>query len=533
MKQHIILVFISFICFSQLIRGQLQPVEKGLQTITTDRLQAQLDFLSSDWMEGREAGEKGAYLAGDYIASILKLSGIRPFGDMLTGNDPGTRTGNKGRSYFQHFILIKTVPGDVQIMKIRDTGNKIVRTTELTPDVDFVARPGNLSVETEAPVIFVGYGFIDDSLNYNDFARIDAKGKFILKIKGLPKFAAEGLTRDQSASLSNSMEARYRSMGVAGILEYDPLATVTGRPETKDFMNMSPAETFSMLGRPRSHLSIPGRKYPESPVRADLSVRAANEILRGSDISTDDYIAKADRNQKYIIHELKGKSVCISTSVKTSQVAVRNILGIIEGKKPDSYVVIGAHYDHVGKANGYIWNGADDNGSGTVGVLAIAAAMAATGEKPENSIIFALWTAEEEGLLGSRYYVRNLDFPRSQIRVNMNFDMISRYISDDKPNKAVMTYTSSFQWFRDITSANIEKYGIGLDLEYQPSTDPPGGTDHRSFVEAGIPVIRIKPGHREEYHTPMDETRTLDWDIMEKIVKTGFTDTWDLANARW
>ncbi len=119
------------------------------------------------------------------------------------------------------------------------------------------------------------------------------------------------------------------------------------------------------------------------------------------------------------------------------------------------------------------------------------------------------------------------------MKLNMNFDMISRYISDDEPNKVTMTYTSSFPVFRDITAENLKKYNIDLLVDYQPSANPPGGTDHRSFVEAGVPVIRFKPGHREEYHTPMDETRTVDWDIMEKIIRISFADAWDLANMKW
>ena len=160
----------------------------------------------------------------------------------------------------------------------------------------------------------------------------------------------------------------------------------------------------------------------------------------------------------------------------------------------------------MGIGNGYIWNGADDNGSGTVGVMTLAKAIMETGKKPEKTIIVALWTAEEEGLLGSRYWVENLSYPLKNLRLNVNFDMISRYISDNEPNKVTMTYTSSCPGFKNMTIDNLKKYGIDLIVDYQPSADPPGGTDHRSFVAAGIPIMRFKPGHREEYHTPMDET---------------------------
>jgi Zn-dependent M28 family amino/carboxypeptidase len=108
--------------------------------------------------------------------------------------------------------------------------------------------------------------------------------------------------------------------------------------------------------------------------------------------------------------------------------------------------------------------------------------------------------------------------------------MISRYISETEKKGVVMTYNKSHPFFREITEKNLKEYNIDLDVDYQPSDDPPGGTDHRSFVEAGIPVMRFKPGHREEYHTPFDEAGTVDWDIMEKIIRISFTNLWDLAN---
>ena len=513
--------------------GQNPAVERGMQSITTDALKGQLGFLSSDWMEGREAGEKGEYLAADYIASMLRLYGIKPAGDNFDEKDPALKNAEKDRSYFQNFILIKTSPGDEQVLKIKSSTDNLIKTTNLTYNLDFIFRPSDQPAEIEAPVVFAGYGYISDSLNYNDFKNLDVRGKYILKIAGFPKFINENLDNTKAASYQNAMESKYKAMGIIGVLEYEPDATVVGRPERKAFMDMSPAEEFELQGRPHSRYSIPGKKSPDNLIKIQISVRTANEILNGSGIHPEDYIGKADKNEKYEIPGLKGKSIYFKSSVKCTQIAVRNILGIIEGKNPDKYIVLGAHYDHIGAGNGYIWNGADDNGSGTVGVLTIARAIKATGEKPENSIIFAFWTAEEEGLLGSRYYVRNLPFPSSRIKLNMNFDMISRYISEDETKKVTMTYTSSFPQFRDLTSANLEKHHIDLDVDYQPSSNPPGGTDHRSFVEAGIPVIRFKPGHREEYHTPMDEIRTVDWDIMEKIIRISFADAWELANKKW
>jgi hypothetical protein len=508
-------------------------MERGLQAITGEAIKAQLGFLSSDWMEGREAGEKGEYLASDYIASVLQSNGIKPGGDYLNDRGSGKNGEKKERSYFQNFILLKSLPGDEQVLKIKSSTDKMVKLANLTYNVDFTFRPGDQAVEIEAPVVFTGYGYVDDTLKYNDFNKLDVRGKYILKIAGFPKFVNQALDMEKEAVLRNEMESRYKAMGIIGILEYGPDAAVVGMPASKDFMNMSPAEGAPKLRRPLARYSIPGKKNPDNLLKIQVSVKTANEILNGTGINTDDYMKKADNMEKFRIPDLIGKSIYFKSSIKASQVAVRNIVGIIEGKNPDNFIVLGAHYDHIGTGNGFIWNGADDNGSGTVGVMTISKAIMATGEKPECSIIFALWTAEEEGLLGSRYFVRNLEFPITNLKLNMNFDMISRYISDDEPTNVTMTYTSSFPWFRDITVTNLEKCRIDLLVDYQPSTNPPGGTDHRSFVEAGVPIIRFKPGHREEYHTPMDDTGKVDWDIMEKIIKIGFADAWELANAKW
>jgi hypothetical protein len=505
----------------------------GLSAIHEAAIKAQLGFLASDWTEGRETGEKGEFLAADYIASMLQLYGVKPGGDYIQARGSQSSQTASARTYFQNFVLLKTMPGDDQFFSVKTISGNLSTTTDFTYNVDFTFRPAYPSVDTDAPVVFIGYGFKNDKLRFNDFGKLDIKGKFLLKISGIPSFARESLA---AADLSNSVrdaEIYAREMGAAGIIEFNPTAVVAGNPTLKDFMNMSPSEGRVSTGRPYARYSIPGKTIPDNFLRLSVSARAAAEIFKGTGISIDEYIKKAGSGEPYAIPQMTGKSVSIKTSIKTSQVAVRNIIGVIEGTSKDQVIVLGAHYDHMGIGNGYLWNGADDNASGTVGVMTVAKAIMATGKKPEKTIIIALWTAEEQGLLGSRYYVSNLSYPLKDLKLNVNFDMISRYITDDKPKSVVMTYTSSCPKFKDITENNLKKFGIDLEVDFQPSDDPPGGTDHRSFVEAGIPVMRFKPGHREEYHTPGDEINTIDWDIMEKIIRISFANVWELANSSW
>jgi hypothetical protein len=515
--------------------GQIseESFTRSLNNINQSALKAQLGFLASDQTEGREAGEKGEYLAAAYIASLLQLYGVNPGGDFSRERSSSIDPGSTIRTYFQNFFLIKSTPGDDQIMKVRIADGKTIRTISFTRNIDFSTESADQDIEIEAPVVFAGYGFKNEKISYDDFSKLDLKGKFLLRISGVPGFVKTQLSAAEIAASSRETEITAKKMGAAGIIEFDPNSTVTGPQPLKEFRNMSPSEENPAYGRPWADYSLPGKKSQDNFLKIQVSAKSANEIFQGTGFVTEEFIKKSESNSVRTLPDLKDRTIYLKTTVKKETVGVRNVIGMIPGKNPDKIIVLGAHYDHLGKANGFIWNGADDNGSGTVGVMTIAKAIMETGIKPEKTIIIALWTAEEEGLLGSRYFVDNLTYPLKDISLNVNFDMISRYVSESEPKKVTMVYTESFPGFRTITEKNIQKYGIDLIVDFQPSKDPPGGSDHRSFVGKGIPVMRFKPGHREQYHTPADEISTLNWDIMEKIVRISFANIWQLANSEW
>lgn len=510
--------------------SQMSPKEKGLNSINTDVLMAQTSFLASDWTEGRETGEKGAWMSADYIASMLQLFGAKPGGDYRVSIDPVTRGVRNSRSYFQEFNLMKSSPGQIQELGLVVKTAVGARTINFNYLTDFSVSPSEPGGILEAPVVFVGYGYRDTKKGWDDFKNIDVKGKFILRIAGLPPTLNDNGDPMANYRVAGDKDQVAISLGAAGIIEVD----ITGYTESqwseeREFMNMAPSEGRGR--RPRVRYSIPQPNISSSVSRVSVSVRTANTMLAGSGITLEDIIS--GKKSPATVKLAAENRVILKTSVNTSLVRVRNVVGIIEGKSKDEVIVLGAHYDHTGISDGFIYNGADDNASGTVAVLTIARAITATGVQPEKTIIFALWTGEEKGLLGSRYYVDNPTVPFNSIMMNMNFDMVSRYVSEDNPDAVTFTYTDTKPMFRTVTEANISEYGINLKTDYQPSDNPPGGSDHRSFVAKGIPVMRFKPGHREEYHQPTDEIETIDWDIMEKIVKISYLDIWDLANSKW
>jgi Peptidase family M28 len=533
MKLKILTTLVFGSILFQISYSQEDPVKKGLEAINQEVLKAQLGFLASDWTEGREAGQRGEFLAGDYIASLLQLYGVKPGGDYRRSGELPSDQGETQRTYFQNITLIKTTPGEEQILEVKTTQGMTIKTVTLVRNVDFYTRPIYQSTEMEAPVIFAGYGFKNEKLKYNDYINLDVKGKFIIRISGFPGIARDKLTSAELSASSGEAENMLKNMGIAGIIEFNPGTTTAGFHPDPDFLNMSPSEGRQRAGRSYERYSLPDKTSPEGLIRITVSAKAADEILKGSGINIDEYIRKADSGKSGVIPELTSKTVYFKSDVNTTAIQARNVIGIVEGNNPDQIIVLGAHYDHLGMANGYIWNGADDNASGTVGVLTLAKAVMETGRKPDKTIVFALWTGEEKGLLGSHYYVDNLDYPLKNLRLNVNFDMISRYISEDNRNGVIMTYTSSYPKFKSITEDNLKSYGISLEVDYQGSVKPAGPSDESTFVNAGVPIIRIKTAHREEYHTPDDELSTIDWDIMEKIVRISFVNVWELANSSW
>jgi hypothetical protein len=254
--------------------AQVSPLESGLRSITPDVLKGQLGFLASDWTEGRETGEKGEFLASDYIASVLQLAGVKPGGDYPQGLFSAQN--RPERSYFQNFVLLKTEPGSDQILKLKLIDNESIKTKNYTYGVDFQIRASGNGFEIEAPIVFAGYAYKNDNLKFNDFNKLDVKGKFILKIAGVPGFVRERLTPAQIRAYSDELEKMAKSMGAAGIIEFNPNVIVVGNAPEKDFNNMAPSESNPRSSRTNVMYSVPGKSNSESLVRITISGKIAN-----------------------------------------------------------------------------------------------------------------------------------------------------------------------------------------------------------------------------------------------------------------
>ena len=212
-----------------------------------------------------------------------------------------------------------------------------------------------------------------------------------------------------------------------------------------------------------------------------------------------------------------------------------NILGWIPGERTDEYVVIGAHFDHIGYdptlADDQIYNGADDNASGVSAALQIARAFAASGKKPLRNVIFAFWDGEEKGLLGSKYFVQTCPFVQ-QIKGYLNFDMIGRNNKPEKPRHVVYFFTESHPVFEQWLKDDIKEYGLKLEPDYRAWDRPVGGSDNGSFALQDIPIIWYHTDGHPDYHQPGDQAERINWEKLTDITRAAFLNMWNLANEK-
>ena len=217
------------------------------------------------------------------------------------------------------------------------------------------------------------------------------------------------------------------------------------------------------------------------------------------------------------------------------KLTMRNVLGMIPGKNTKEYVIVGAHFDHLGidpvLDGDQIYNGADDNASGVSAVLQIARAFLASGQQPERNVIFAFWDGEEKGLLGSKYFVQTCPF-LSQIKGYLNFDMIGRNNKPQQPKQVVYFYTAVHPVFGDWLKEDIRKYGLQLEPDYRAWENPIGGSDNGSFAKVGIPIIWYHTDGHPDYHQPSDHADRLNWDKVVEITKASFLNMWKMANEK-
>lgn len=468
-----------------------QPVEKGLAVINKNTIQAQVGFLASDWFNGREAATEGAYMAADYLASIYQQMDIAPAGE--------------NNSYFQKVPLVIFQAPAKPLMYATNGGT----TVRLKPGQEFSISPITMGYKISGKVAWMGYGTEGKAKSMTE--------KVAIRVAGQPEGSnidAKELELQKSKFLAES--------GAIAVLEYDPADPYMMKNFKSGIAKGGKAENPTSEIYSRRYL-LPGEEKSEIPV-IKISKTVLQQLMTDVDNQINNFVAKNSTPK------VEG-SIEISARIAADYKYCRNVVAIIEGSEyPDEIIVVGGHYDHLGASNGLIWNGADDNASGAIGTATIAAAFMATGVQPKRTIIFANWTAEERGLLGSRYFVANYD-KIGKVKYYHNYDMIGRSYDHKKSDMAVsMMYTDTWKQAGELTTKFNHDYKLGLNINLSAWDNPVSGSDNGSFAKVGIPIMWYHTGGHPEYHQPGDHAEKIDWQKMESIIKNSFLTLWELAN---
>lgn len=516
---------ISFsMLFGQYISDVTYPVDSLYQsdpsdpsvlyanTITAEDMRQHLTILASDEFEGRETGQPGNDMASEYISNQFTAFGLQ-------------RKGLEN-SYYQRVSFTWTSWENAEIY-IGDQRYKHLW--------DFISFPGqnsDLVMDTDE-VIFLGFG-IDDE-RYSDYKRKkNLKGKTIMIYQGEPVDANGNSILTGTKELSawtGDMERKLRvakEHGVAVVL-------------------IMVENIQELLAQNRSRLLGPNVQLGDL---RNVDSAFANSCYISTNIARTimgDQVSKVVKSRDRMMQKGKSRSVCLKTNLsikqerRVSRLDGRNVLGFLEGTdKKDEIIVVSAHYDHLGKRAEDIYNGADDNGSGTTTVLELAEAFEAAkkaGKGPRRSILFLLVTGEEKGLLGSEYYANYPVFPLENTICDVNIDMVGRVDNKYQDNPNYIYVIGSDRLSSDLHTINEainNKYSqLVLDYTYNAEKDPNRyyyRSDHYNFARNGVPAIFFFNGTHEDYHRTTDTVEKINFDKMAKIGRHIFHLIWELAN---
>lgn len=481
----IILLFISLLCIFDYNAQELDSnAIRYANTITASDLKKHLYIIASDEYEGRETGKKGQKMAMNYIIKEFKKYG-------LEAGTPG---------YKQEFDLLETKNENVTITSIGES---------FEVNEDFILSPSFIKNQTiEAPLIFVGYGKSEDPI----YSQAEIEGKVVLLIKEIPD-------KKGNENLKNRIETLKESSPKA-ILIYDK--TVDGK-----------------LKKYRKYFSKPRLKLYDT-IDDEIPLIYLNDKVL---YSLNQVKLKWDKVLKNGVNKPKiiNSSVEIKIDKPYQNLSSENVLGYIPGEdKKEELLVITAHYDHIGKTDSLIFNGADDDGTGTVSILEIAQAFMKAkqdGHSFKRSILIMAVSGEEKGLLGSRYYSENPIYPLENTITNLNVDMIGRYDKAHENDSNYIYIIGSDKLSKDLhqlsEKVNQLYSNVNLDYTFNDDNDPNRfyyRSDHYNFAKNGIPVIFYFSGVHEDYHKSTDTPDKIDYDKTERIAKLIFYTAWHISN---
>jgi len=459
-------------------------------------LKANLAFLSSDELEGREATSRGEKLASLFIASELSKYGVQPFGDSGT--------------YFQNFPLqVSGFEENSKIIVSEDSvnhnfkiGDDFVRASWSFPSADYFNKKSALA--------FAGYGITAPEFEFDDYAGLDVKGKTVVVLAGEPESDDPDFFKGEKRSAYSKVSAKLRIAADNGAVGLIVLPDSNVIKYWSRYSDWTKSEAFRYSGSEgRNSTGIPAFSLNNE----SASVFLSSSGLKPGDLAN--YIDDYKRPEDFAIKD----SLYFDITVYTKTKYARNVVGIISGiddSLKNEFVVLSSHYDHLGKRGEDIYNGADDDGSGTAAILDAARTLSEAKEN-KRSILFVFHTAEEKGLLGSRYFTEHFD-KMDKIRTDINLDMVGRGSADSI--YSIGSGKLSAEFYNLVRSANKESVNFAFNYKFDDPNDPNRfyyRSDHVHYAKKGIPIVFFYDYLMKDYHRSTDTVEKINFEKLTKI----------------
>lgn len=489
----------------------------GFESIQAEDMKAILTFLASDELEGRETGERGQEVAAAYLASQYRKYGLQP--------TPGLG------DFSQAFQVVRTRFGKENYLSVHSERGQAAfrRTFEIGKDFLPFSRPRQ-SLQITAPVVFAGYGIQAPEYKYDDYKGLSVKDRIVLVLDHEPQERStdsvfEGFSRTRHSHRRTKTAVAERHGALALLIVGDPL---NDQPSFAERFAGPWVERFLQ----RQGMSLAESGHDPLPTFM-ISEAIAAELLAGSGQTLADLQRAIDASLEPNSFVIPGKRVTLEMDMETDLLQTANVVAFLEGADPqlkEEVVVFSAHYDHLGRNEDEVYNGADDDGSGTTALLEVAEAFTLNPVAPKRSLLFVDFTGEEKGLLGSRYYVAHPVLPLERTVSALNLDMIGR----NDPNGIYIIGSDflSSDLHRINEQANLA-VGLELDYTYNRKSDPNRfyyRSDHYNFARNGVPIIFYFSGTHADYHKPTDTADKIDYAKMEKVARLVYLTGWQVAN---
>ncbi len=498
--------------------------QRGVDTIAAAQLNDYLAFIASDEMEGRDTPSRGLDTTAKFLAMNLHRWGFKPAGD------DGT--------FFQR-IELRRNRVDSEQTKADLNGRALTVGTDFLPAGGTGTASGSL--------VFAGTGWLIKSKQLDAYNGVNPAGK-IAVVFGTPNQSPRGISRPELGKIGEDSidPVEYaRQKGVVGIIYVPDPQYVTNWQRIRSRI-MERGSTYVA----RFQTQPPAPSLPAIVVSAEI----ANSLFEGEQVAASAILNAAGATSlpaPFLMNDQKKLTLTVGNN--SESVPTQNVVAIWEGGDPvlkSEYVALGAHYDHVGSGcppvgNDRICNGADDDGSGTTALLAMAEALAKAPARPKRSVLFVWHCGEEKGLWGSRYFTEYPTVPLDHVVAQINIDMIgrSKKEGDTNPRNSELTGPNAIYLIGStmmstelgelVNAVNKSYLNLTFDTRYDAPTDPNRfffRSDHYNYARKGIPIIFFFDGVHEDYHRAGDTADKIDYQKMEKVARTIYMTAWEIAN---